>query len=116
MPWRASIDTVNAVPSGARLSAHHHRQAELADALLGERQADQAAPVLGHEVDRRGRHLLGRHAQIALVLAVLVVHQDHHLAGLDVGDGVLDRADLPARRLGGARNVVNMASSYSAGR
>src|SRR5262249_30604559 len=51
--------------------------------------------VLGHEIDRRRRHLAGRHTQIALVLAALVVHQDHHLARLDVGDGILDGTDLP---------------------
>ena len=62
-------------------------------ALLGERQADQAAPVRGHEVDRLGRHLLGRHAEVALVLAVLVVDEDDHLAGADVLEGRLDRGD-----------------------
>jgi hypothetical protein len=63
--------------------------------LLDERQADQPAAVLRHEVDRfRGRPLRG-HAQIALVLAIHVVHQDHHLAGADVLDGSLDRGRGP---------------------
>ena len=85
-PSRASIETVNAVPNGVSFSAvaHHHRQVELARALGREREADQAAPVHGHEVHGLGRALLGGHAQVALVLAVLVVDEDDHLAGADL--------------------------------
>ena len=71
----------------------HHRQAELAQLLLGHRQADQAAPFGGHEVDRLGRDLLRGHAEVALVLAVLVVHDDDHAAGLVLGDRLLDGRD-----------------------
>jgi hypothetical protein len=63
--------------------AHHQRQAELVAALFGERGADQAARLLGHEVDRLGSHLLGGDHQVALVLAVLVVDDDDHLALLE---------------------------------
>ncbi len=41
----------------------------------------------GHEVYGVGGHELGRHRQIALVLAVLVVDEDDHPAGADVRDG-----------------------------
>ena len=58
----------------------HQRQAELLDALAGQRQADQAARVAGHEVDRVGRGELRRDDQVALVLPVLVVDQDEHAA------------------------------------
>ena len=107
MPRRASIETVNAVPSGARFSATIMLNPSVADVLFGERQADQAAAVLRHEVDGLGRDLLGRHAQVAFVLPVLVIHEDDHLAGLDVGDRVFDRANRPGP-FGGLRNVVNM--------
>ena len=45
MPRRASIETVNAVPSGARFSATIMFKPERLDVLFGERQADQAAAV-----------------------------------------------------------------------
>ena len=77
---RASIETVNAVPNDEVFSAHHGRQVELVAALFGQRQADQPAPEAGHEVDRLGSHLLGGDREVALVLAVLVVHQDDHPA------------------------------------
>ena len=58
----------------------HQRQAELFDALAGHRQADQAAGVTRHEVDRIRRGELRRNDQIALVLPVLVIDQDEHAA------------------------------------
>ena len=61
----------------------HHRQPELRDALLGDRQADEPAPLPRHEVDRLGGDQIGGHRQVALVLAILVVDEDHHPAGAD---------------------------------
>ena len=58
----------------------HQRQAELLDALAGHREADQAARVARHEVDRVGRGELRRHDEIAFVLPVLVIDQDEHAA------------------------------------
>jgi len=84
--------SVNAVPSGGpprHFGKLHHRQLEALHLLLGEREADQAAPVLCHEVDRVGGHLLGGEHQVALVLTILVVDEDHHLAMPDVVDGSL---------------------------
>ena len=54
--------------------------------LLGDRHADQAAAVLGEEVDLLGSDELGGEDEVALVLAVLVVDQDDDLAGADRGD------------------------------
>ena len=85
-PSAASIETVKAVPYGVLLSRRHLRQAELPAALLGQRQADQAAAMLGHEVDRLRRHVFGRHDEVALVLAVFFVDQDDHAASLQFGD------------------------------
>jgi len=45
-------------------------------ALLGERQADQAAAEAGHEIDGLRGHKLGGQRQIAFVLPVFVI--DHH--------------------------------------
>ena len=69
---------------GGRVVRHHRRQAQLRTALAGHRQADQAAPVARHEVDVLGPHLARGHDQVTLVLAVLVIDDDHHLAGADV--------------------------------
>ena len=40
----------------------------------------------GHEADVLRRHELRRDHQIALVLAILVVDDDHELAGFEVGN------------------------------
>ena len=76
--------------AGAVVPAHQV-EAELLDALAGQRQADQAAAVRGHEVDRIGRRHLRRNDQVALVLAVLVVDQDVHAAVARLVDDLLDR-------------------------
>ena len=71
----------------------HLPQAELVAALLGEAEADEAARVRGHEVDRLGRRELRRDREVALVLAVLVVDDDDEAAGADVLDRLLDRRE-----------------------
>src|SRR5829696_369003 len=50
-----------------------------------------------HEVDRVGGDELGGHREVALVLAVLRVADDHHLAVADVLDRFLDRAERGIR-------------------
>jgi hypothetical protein len=69
----------------------HERQLELGHASRGERQANQPAAVLGHEIDRLGRGHLRRNDQVALVLALLVVDQDEHPAVARLFDDLLDR-------------------------
>ncbi len=69
----------------------HQRQAELLDPLARQRQADQAARMLGHEVDRFGRRPLRRDHEVALVLAVLVVDEDEHPTLAGFLDDVLGR-------------------------
>ncbi len=61
--------------------AHHQRQVELLAMLLRQRQADQAAAVLGHEVDLFRRDEFGGEQQVALVLAVFFIHQHDHTPG-----------------------------------
>ena len=58
-------------------------------------QADQAAAVAGHEIDRvRGRQLRRDH-EIAFVLAVLVVHENEHAALPGVFEDLLGGRQLP---------------------
>ena len=80
MPSRASIETVKAVSLRLRLVLRHRLQTERVGAVLGQREADQAAAVPRHEVDRLGRGHLRRDDEVALILAVVVVDQDEHPA------------------------------------
>ena len=64
---------------------HHALQAELLGALVRDRRADQAAAVLGHEIDRLGRDLFRRHDQVALVFAIGIVgHDDDPAAAMSL--------------------------------
>ena len=92
-PSRASIETVKAVSWRDGVGLRHQRQAEGVEPLAGEREADQAAAVGGHEVDRGRRAHLRRDDEVALVLAVLVVDEDEHPAVARVLDDLLDRGD-----------------------
>ena len=90
----------------------HRLQAERVGPILGQREADQPAPVARHEVDRVGRRHLRRDDEIALILAVVVVDQDEHAAvarlvddrfGADQHFGVAALKQLfePHERVGG---------------
>ena len=68
----------------------HRAQAEVIGALLGEAEAHEAARVRRHEVDRLGRRELRGDDQVALVLAVGVVDDDHEAPFADVLDRLLD--------------------------
>ena len=102
-PSRASIEWVKAVLR--RLSspwAISGRPSSVA-ALAGQGQADQAAAVLGHEVDGSGVAELGRDDEVALVLAVLVVDQHEHAAGAGVLDQLVGRGEDRPRPLAPTR-------------
>ncbi|MNR15881.1 hypothetical protein D3C85_1324400 [compost metagenome] len=71
----------------------HRRQAQLSGAVAGHGQADQAARIADHEVDLIRRGELGRNDDVALVLAILGIHQDVGAAIAGVLENVLDRAD-----------------------
>ncbi len=68
------------------IARRHQRQFEQLTALAGHRHADQAAGEACHEVDVLGGDAFGGDDDVALVLAVLVIHEDDHLAGADVFD------------------------------
>ena len=58
----------------------HPLDAQLLQPFGGGWHANQAAAVLGHEIDGLRRRVLGGHDQIAFVLAVSVIHHDDHPA------------------------------------
>ena len=104
---RGAVAEVDAVGErgalGLGVVADHERDVELVEALAGERRADDARGVAHEEGDLLGRGRLGRHDEVALVLAVLVV--DHHddLAPADGGD-----------RVGDGGEAVRAASGFGA--
>src|SRR5439155_9547779 len=77
-----------------RAVARHHRQeVQALGVRLGDRHADEAAAELRHEIDFfRGDELRGEN-QVALVLAILVVDEHGHAAGLELGDDFLNRIE-----------------------
>jgi hypothetical protein len=87
--------------------AHHHgRQLQALAVFAGERQANEAAPKAGHEIDGLGTHVLGGQHQIALVFAVLFVDQDDHFPGAHIGHDVLNRGNRYRRGGGGGHRVT----------
>ena len=111
-PSRASIDTVKAVSMLVRLIRAIGSRPELVDPFLAQREADQAAAVTGHEVDRVGRRHLRRDDEVALILPVVVVDQDEHApvarlvddrlgADQHVLDAAVEQLLQPHQRVGG---------------
>ena len=92
-PSAASMDTVKAVRILVPLRATIGGSCSRSQRLARQRQADQAAAEARHEVDGFGRDVVGGQHEVAFVLAVFLVDQDHHAAGAHVGDDVFDRRD-----------------------
>src|SRR5574337_386133 len=81
---------------GGGVVRDHRRDAELIQPLADDGHTDQPSPLRGHEVDRLRRHLLRGHREVALVLPIVVVDDEYHLAVAQVSyrffDGVkMDR-------------------------
>src|SRR5262252_5593709 len=72
----------------AGVVVHHRLDLELVEPGGEDGRADQAARVAGHERDLLGRDQLGSDAEVALVLAVLVVDDDDEPAVLEVRQGL----------------------------
>ena len=70
--------------------ARHQLEMQLLGALRRQREADQPAAMLGHEIDGVGRRHLRRDDEVALVLALLGVDQNEHAAVARILDHLLD--------------------------
>ncbi len=70
------------------VARHHRSEAEAVELMAEHGHAHDAAAVTDHEVDHLRRGLGGRHDEVALVFAVLVVRHDDGLAGGDGRKGV----------------------------
>ena len=90
-PSRASTETVNAVCRRASLWAVMGGRSSSAQRCGVRHEAHEPAALLGHEVHLLGGRELRGHREVALVLAVLVVADDDHLALAQIverlGDG-----------------------------
>ena len=88
-------------PVVRRVLLDHRGEVELVAALLREGDADESAPFAGHEVDGFGRDVLGREAEVSLVLAILIVDDDDEaalpemLGGRRDGDETQGRTSRP---------------------
>jgi hypothetical protein len=76
-----------------RVLLGHRREVERVRALVLERDADQPAAVRRHEIDHLGRDRRRRTDEVALVLAILVVRDDHQPARADLLDRALNRVE-----------------------
>ena len=72
----------------------NERESQLLDALGRERETDQAARALRHEVDDLRRHQLCGADEVTLVLAILVIGDNEHLTPSDRLDRVVDSGEL----------------------
>ena len=97
-PSRASTEIVYAVRILSRLCGVISGISSRSSMAAGI--GTQITPLLWRIVNAisSGVALRGGEDQVALVLAVLVVDDDHGLAGRDVGDGALDGVEADGRR------------------
>src|SRR5690606_33995054 len=72
-------------------------------ALGGEGKTDQAARMGGHEVHVLRADHVGGDDEVTLVLAILVVHEDDHLALTDVFDQFFNGIQFHGRAFQSAR-------------
>ncbi len=66
------------------------RNLELIEPIGHHGEANEPAAVSRHEVDGVWRDAIGGHREVAFVLAVLIVHDDDHLARGNRRDGAFD--------------------------
>ena len=70
--------------------AHHHGEAQLLAVLLGERETDEPTAMRRHEVDVLGGQAFRGDAEVPLVLAILVVHEDDRAARAELCERLVD--------------------------
>ena len=102
------VDThVEGSPMRVATASDHRRYSQCLETLRKHGNADQAAAMGGHEIDRVRRDVLGRHDEVALVLPVRGVDDHDHLAVGDGGDGVLHARQPPEARRPSTRELRN---------
>ncbi|ODR96083.1 hypothetical protein AUC69_15820 [Methyloceanibacter superfactus] len=69
-------------------------QAQPVAIVSGQRKANEASALARHEVYRLGRGVLGKHHEIAFVLAIGIVDQDNHAAAAQIVHGLRYCAEL----------------------
>ena len=74
--------------------ARHALKVQRVGPLRRNGEADQAAPEAGHEIDGVRRRHLRRNDEIALVLALLGVHENEHAALARVFQDLVDGREL----------------------
>ena len=77
-----------------RVVLHHLTDLKLVEAAADDRRADQTACMCRHEVHVLRRHLLCRDDEVALVLPILIVHDDEHLSVFDILDCLFNRCKI----------------------
>src|SRR5690554_3297315 len=60
-----------------------------------------------HEVDMLGLDLLCGHDDIALILAILIIHENHHLALANILDQRFNRGQAPGGRVHAGISKMN---------
>ena len=65
-------------------------QVQFIDSLGSQRETDQAAGMLGHEIDGLGGDLLAGYDEVALVFTVFVIDEDDEFPRLDIPNCVFD--------------------------
>src|SRR6185312_11700922 len=85
----------------------HGDESELIAARTGEREAEQPARALGHEVDDLRRDALRRANEISFVLAILVVGHNHHAARGNFADRLFHRSERHCYRSRASQGAVS---------
>ena len=88
---RAVIGTVKAVPSGAWLSPTIMLRPSWSIRSGAIGRQIRPRPCLAMKLMASVRGQLGGHAEVALVFALLVIHQDDHAAAANLFERFLDR-------------------------
>src|SRR5438128_1406470 len=99
---------------GGGVVAHHHGDLQLVETLGEHGHAHEAAPVHDHEVDGLGGDPVGGHEEVALVLAILVVHDHDDLPRANVLYRGLDTRELSSGLRGhrGSPLTLSTRSTY----
>ena len=77
-----------------RVVLHHLTNLQLVEPAADDRRADEPLRVRRHEIHVLGRQLLGGDDDVALVLAILIVHDDEHFPVLNVLDCLFNRCKI----------------------